>query len=166
MGFHKPVFGTEILGGVVHQVLQQSPANLAVFVDRGIQKLERVLVALIGSKHDLLALSLAERMNRLSKTTVTILHIVPPNRAPAEKLEAQQSVDRVFNDKSGRKGVTLKVVIEDFPVDAVLRECAGNDLLILGVDESWGLESHLFGWRPQRIADESPISLLVVRKAT
>lgn len=166
MGFHKPVFGTEILGGVVHQVLQQSPANLAVFVDRGIQKLERVLVALIGSKHDMLALSLAERMNRLSKTAVTILHIVPPNRGPAEKLEAQQSVDRVFTDKSGRQGVTLKVVIEDFPVDAVLRECAGNDLLILGVDESWGLESHLFGWRPQRIADESPISLLVVRKAT
>jgi hypothetical protein len=50
------------------------------------------------------------------------------------------------------------------PVDAVLREAENVDLVIIGVAEELGLESHLFGFRPQRIALECPKSLLIVRK--
>jgi hypothetical protein len=37
---------------------------------------------------------------------------------------------------------------------------------VIGVEEEWGLESHLFGWRPERVARECPASMLIVRKAT
>ncbi len=36
--------------------------------------------------------------------------------------------------------------------------------MVVGVAEEWGLESHLFGFRPQRIAQASACSLLLVRK--
>jgi hypothetical protein len=49
-------------------------------------------------------------------------------------------------------------------VTAVLDEARDADLIVIGVSEEWGLESQLLGWRPQRIADESPSSLLIVRK--
>ena len=37
------------------------------------------------------------------------------------------------------------------------------DLVVIGVSEEWGLESHLFGLRPERIAASCPTSLLIVR---
>ena len=47
----------------------------------------------------------------------------------------------------------------------VLHQSQLADLVIIGVAEEWGLESHLFGWRPERIARDCPSSLLIVRKA-
>jgi nucleotide-binding universal stress UspA family protein len=60
--------------------------------------------------------------------------------------------------------VQFKVVEDESPVDAVLREAEQVDLVIIGVAEEWGLESQVFGFRPQRIALECPKSLLIVRK--
>lgn len=36
--------------------------------------------------------------------------------------------------------------------------------MVIGVSEEWGLAPHRFGWQPERIASESPTSLLIVRK--
>jgi hypothetical protein len=47
----------------------------------------------------------------------------------------------------------------------VLHQAQTADLVIIGVAEEWGLESHLFGWRPERIARDCPSSLLLVRKS-
>jgi nucleotide-binding universal stress UspA family protein len=58
----------------------------------------------------------------------------------------------------------MKVVEDPSPVDAVLREAATADLVLIGVAEEWDLESQFFGFRPQRIALECPTSLLIVRK--
>ena len=37
-------------------------------------------------------------------------------------------------------------------------------LIVIGLAEEWGLTSHLFGFRAERIASESRASLLLVRK--
>ena len=50
------------------------------------------------------------------------------------------------------------------PVGVVLHQAPQFDLLVVGVAEEWGLESHLFGWRAERIARDCPSSLLIVRK--
>jgi nucleotide-binding universal stress UspA family protein len=73
-------------------------------------------------------------------------------------------VDKVFNEPGQPSPVTFRVIEDDSPVDAVLREAENADLVVIGVAEEWGLESHLFGFRPQRIALECPKSLLIVRK--
>jgi hypothetical protein len=36
--------------------------------------------------------------------------------------------------------------------------------LVIGVEEQWGMQSQLFGFRPERIAREAATSLLIVRK--
>jgi len=46
----------------------------------------------------------------------------------------------------------------------VLHQAPQFDLVIIGVAEEWGLESHLFGWRAERIARDCPTSMLIVRK--
>jgi len=165
MGFHKPVFGQAILGGTVHRVLTGSDCDVAVFVDRGMTGPHKILVPYLGGKHDRLALDLAGRVARNSQATLTVLHVVRPNRGESEKtLQAKQNVARVFDDPTQPTPVEFRVIEDPSPVDAVVNLAKDYDLVVIGVEEEWGLASHLFGWRPERVARDSQTSLLIVRK--
>jgi nucleotide-binding universal stress UspA family protein len=166
MGFHKPVIGKTILGGTVHRVLQQCERDVAVFVDRGFRAARRVLVPYLGSPHDRLALELAHRIARHTEAQVTVLHIVAPMRNDDGGAAAVRgAVDRIFQEPGHKTPVTFRVIEDESPVGVVLHQSQNADLVIFGVAEEWGLESHLFGWRAQRIARDCPSSLLLVRKA-
>ena len=51
----------------------------------------------------------------------------------------------------------------DMPVQTVIDQSGSFDLVVIGVSDEWGLSSHLFGWRPERIANQAQSSLLIVR---
>jgi Kef-type K+ transport system membrane component KefB/nucleotide-binding universal stress UspA family protein len=163
IGFHKPVFSRTVLGGTVHRVMTATPADVAVFVDRGFMAPRRVLVPYLGSSHDRLAMDIAGRFARGAKAEVTVLHVTTPRRAgPA--LNAKSAVDRVFNDPSQPLPVQMRVVESHDPASTVIEQSRDYDLVVIGVAEEWGLESHLFGWRSERIAANCPTSLLIVRR--
>jgi len=166
MGFHKPVFGQAILGGTVHRVMTASDNDVAVFVDRGMNsQIKTVLVPYLGGKHDLLALELAGRIARNAGATLTVLHIVPPNRSESDAvLHVRSTVDRTFSDPSQPTPMHFKIIEDASPVDAVIQAAGQHDLLVIGVEEQWGMQSQLFGFRPERIAREATTSLLIVRK--
>jgi Kef-type K+ transport system membrane component KefB/nucleotide-binding universal stress UspA family protein len=165
MGFHRSVLGRTVLGGTVHRVLANNPCDVGVFIDRGFTGARRVLVPYLGSPHDRLALELAGRLGRNAGTEVTVLHVVPPERdKDGARLEANSMVERVFSEPSHAAAVRMRVVYHDSPAEAVVRESAGFDLVIVGLSDQWGLESHLFGFRTERIADGVMTSLLMVRK--
>ena len=163
IGVHRPVFSRAMLGGTVHRVLTQAPTDVAVFVDRGFTSAQRVLVPFLGGRHDRLAMQLAGRFAANAKAQVTVLHVTAPARgAPA--LNAKDAVERVFNDPTQPLPVTLRVVESADPVGTVIEQSADFDLVVIGVAEEWGLESQLFGWRPERIAAATRTSLLIARQ--
>jgi nucleotide-binding universal stress UspA family protein len=166
MGFHKPVFGQAILGGTVHRVMTASDSDVAVFVDRGTdQDIKTVLVPFLGGKHDILALELAGRIARNANATATVLHIVPPHRAESDAvLNARSIVDRTFADPTIPTPIHFQVLEDPSPVDAVISAAKEYDLLVIGVEEQWGMQSQLFGFRPERIAREATANMLIVRK--
>jgi nucleotide-binding universal stress UspA family protein len=165
MGFHKPVFGQAILGGTVHRVMTASDTDVAVFVDRQAAPLRTVLAPYLGGKHDRLALDLAGRIARNAQASLTILHVVPPKRSQSDAvLHARTLVERTFSDPTQPTPVNFQVIEDLSPVDAVIKQARQFDLVVIGVEEQWGMQSHLFGWRPERIARETTTSLLIVRK--
>jgi nucleotide-binding universal stress UspA family protein len=171
MGFHKPVIGMTILGGTVNGVLRVCPADVGILVDRGFGDREddapplRLLVPFMGGRHDHLAMELAARMGRNAKAKVTILHVIAPTPGVEPPLHAKTAVSRIFEDPTQPTPVELRVVSDASPANAVIRAAAEFDLVIIGVADEWGLRSHRFGWRPERISQQSPTSLLIVRKA-
>ena len=165
IGFHKPVIGKAILGGTVHHLLSHCPTDLAIFVDRGFRQARKILVPYLGTAHDRLAVSLAARMARNTEAQVTVLFVVSPMRGDASKtLEAREHVERTFAHPGQAAPVVFRVVEDPSPVGVVLHQAPQFDLVIIGVAEEWGLESHLFGWRAERIARDCPTSMLVVRR--
>jgi nucleotide-binding universal stress UspA family protein len=164
MGYHNPIFGKSMLGGTVHRVLTTCPTHVAVFVDRGLRNIDRILVPYLGSAHDSLALELAARIVRNTTAQATILQVVPPMTASAPKsAEAKRAVEKTFETQANSASVSFHVVEDSSPVGVVLHHARDFDLVIIGVAEQWGLESRLFGWRPEKIARDCPASLLIVR---
>ncbi len=176
MGFHNPVYSSNVLGGTVHRVLTGSDTDVAIYVDRrafargttaddaaaDAAPPRNILVPYLGSKHDRLAMELAGRMARRAKVSVTVLHVVAPGRQTASG-DAKAATDRVFNDPGQPMPVTMRVLEHDSPVDAVIEQARDFDLVVIGVAEEWGLESHLLGFRAERVAREVRCSLLIVR---
>jgi Kef-type K+ transport system membrane component KefB/nucleotide-binding universal stress UspA family protein len=160
LGWHKPLFSRTVLGGTVHEVMQEAGTEVAVLVDRGLEEIRRVLVPFIGSAHDRAALKLARRLLRQG-AEVTVLHITPQGDRP-EGPAASSRVEELFPEEAGR--VRFQVVAHVSPEEAALEEARkGYDLLVVGVGAKWGLESHLFGLHRERIIEEAPVSLLIVR---
>ncbi|MGA3066747.1 MAG: cation:proton antiporter [Tepidisphaeraceae bacterium] len=174
MGFHKPVFGQAILGGTVHRVLTSSDTDVAIFVDRfaaesreSKREIKTLLVPYLKGKHDRLALDFAGRIARNSGASLTVMHIVAPKRHdPQSVLHARTIVERTFSDPTQPTPVEFQVIEDPSPVEAVIQNARRFDLVVIGVEEQWGMASHLFGWRPERIARETEASLLIVRKFT
>jgi nucleotide-binding universal stress UspA family protein len=165
MGFHKPVFGQAILGGTVHRVMTASDSDVAVFVDRDFESAKRILVPFLGGKHDRMALELAGRIARNAEASLTILHVVPPHRSESDAvLNARVAVERTFADPTQPTPVNFQVIEDLSPVDAVIQAAREYDLVVIGVEEQWGMQSQLFGFRPERIAQQTATSLLIVRK--
>jgi Kef-type K+ transport system membrane component KefB len=164
MGYHNPIFGKAMLGGTVHRVLTSCPTHVAVFVDRGLRNIDRILVPYLGSAHDTLAMELAARIVRNTSAQATILHVVPPMTPSAPKsAEAKRTMEKIFDSPAACASVGFQVVEDSSPVGVVLHQARDYDLVIIGVAEEWGLESRLFGWRPEKIARDCPASLLIVR---
>jgi Kef-type K+ transport system membrane component KefB len=165
MGFHKPVFGQAILGGTVHRVMTASDCDVAVFVDRDFGSAKNILVPFLGGKHDRMALDLAGRVARNGSASLTILHVVPPHRSESDAvLNVRAAVDRTFADPTQPTPVNFQVIEDSSPVEAVIQAAREYDLVVVGVEEQWGMQSQLFGFKPERIAQQTATSLLIVRK--
>jgi len=165
MGFHRPVIGHAILGGTVHRVMNAAPSDVGIFVNRGLDGTKRILVPYLGSPHDRLALELAGRLAKATAAQITVLHIVAPNRSTNDRaMGAKTAVDKAFAEPGLASPIQFRVIEDYSPVGAILREAKDFDLVVIGVGEEWGLESQMFGFRPQRIAQDCPTSLLIVRK--
>lgn len=161
MGYHMPVFSRAILGGTVHRVLTGSDNDVAVFVDRGFRSASRILVPVDHSEHDALAIEVAGRISQTTEAQVTLL--VTP--APAGRTPLPERLATLVPDPGVRTRFAVRDLTADDPIDAVIAESrAGYDLVIVGVDERWGLESQLFGLQRERLAEECPASLLLTRR--
>ena len=161
MGYHIPVFGHALLGGVVHRVLTGSDCDVAVYIERNTGTPERILVPFMNSSHDRLALTLAGKIAAATGAKVTIIHV----SADADVTPKHPTIDKAFSDPTQAQAVTVRVVrADDSPAEAVLSQVTDHDLVVIGVAEEWGLESSLLGIRPERIVSECRASVLVVRK--
>jgi Kef-type K+ transport system membrane component KefB/nucleotide-binding universal stress UspA family protein len=162
LGWHKPLFGQTVLGGTVHEVMQEAGSDVAVLVDRGLTTVRRVLVPFNGSRHDRAALALARRLRACAGAEVTVLHVTSPD-LPHGRPPTRRMAGELLPETLG--GVRFQVVAHDSPEDALLTEAAqGYDLVVVGVGAEWGLEGHLFGLQRERLVSESTPSLLVIRQ--
>ena len=155
LGWHKPVLGTTMLSGTVHDVMRSARATVGVLVDRGLADIRSVLVPYLGREHDRSALDLARRIALNCSAKLTVLCVGATGEEPPAPRPDSEVVEET------------KAVTEPSPVDAVIAESgAGYDLVVIGIGTQWGLEHRSFGIRTEKVLASAPVSVLVVRGGT
>jgi Kef-type K+ transport system membrane component KefB/nucleotide-binding universal stress UspA family protein len=161
LGWHKPIVGNTVLSGTVHDVMRRAETDVGVLIDRGLDRIETVLLPYLGIAHDTGALRLAHRLATFSGVHVTVLHIVDPEQG-SEGREVEARVREAFVGVD--RNAELKVVEHATAWRAAVEEAArGYDLVLIGAGAEWGLSHRPFGFHSEMIIRDCPTSLLVVR---
>ncbi|MDP1823230.1 MAG: cation:proton antiporter [Archangium sp.] len=161
LGWHKPLLIEGRLGGTVGEVVSKAPCPVGVFVDRGLERVERVLVAFAGGPEDHEALRFARRMALTPGVSLTLLHVVAPGDGAPGRGRVQ--IDEVFGPQRDEPGLRLAVVEHDDPPEAALAEASrGYDLVVLGMNDTWGTTGGPFVLHRQRVLTDCSVSVLAL----
>lgn len=170
VGWHRPAFSTNRLGGRVGQILTQARCDVAVFVDPGGQRLQRLLVPYSANTHDELALELALRLlvnsDNRSLTLLRVTTGVPPVPAGQEIGELSYEFRSVIEQlpTSVRDRIDIQIVGAPNPVQAVVDASQAVDLTIAGTSRAWGIERQTLGRYTDQLAIQCRSSLLITRR--
>jgi Kef-type K+ transport system membrane component KefB/nucleotide-binding universal stress UspA family protein len=164
VGWHRPAFSNNRLGGRVGQILTTAKVDVAVFIDRGSERLESLLVPYSANIHDDLALVLALRLlvNR-DTCRLEILQVVPENEVKNELSYELRTMMEQLPD-SVRDRINIKIVEAAEPMQAVVAASEGVDLTIAGTSRAWGIERQTLGRYTDQLAIQCRSSLLITRR--
>jgi nucleotide-binding universal stress UspA family protein len=164
VGWHRPAFSNNRLGGRVGQILSTTPVDVAVFVDKGGDRLESILVPYSANIHDDLALIIALRMliNR-DTCMLQVLQVFTTNHAQDElSYELNAMIERL--PKNVRDRIEIKTVTSPEPIQAVIAASENVDLTIVGTSRLWGIERQTLGRYTDQLAIQCRSSLLITRR--
>jgi len=185
MGWRGQLSTQQVAGSVVKDVVYGAGCDVAVLRDRGVGEggVRHVLVPVGSGPHARLALRLAWDIIKAEDGSLTALRILPPfdhaqgaEASGADEVDMEVEMDvlrQLVEDELEEipEEVTFRLKRSDAVVDGILAEASAQvegqsdyDLIAIGASEEWFLKNRLFGSIPDRIADGSPCSVLMVRK--
>ena len=165
VGWHRPAFSNNRLGGRVGQILSSAKTDVAVFVDRprplGLRSL---LVPYVAGIHNDLGLELAIRIlvNRPT-SQLTVLRVAAPDQGAGDfSYEFRTIMDQL--PVWVRDRIELSVVQANDSIQAVVTASQCVDLTIAGASREWGIERQTLGQYTDELAVQCQSPLLILRR--
>jgi Kef-type K+ transport system membrane component KefB len=164
LGWHRPAFSTNRLGGRVGQILTAANVDVAVFIDKGGNNLEKILVPYSGNIHDDLALILAVRLVLNNETCCLRVLQVITDSSVQNQLSYEISTMMEQLPKSISQRIEIQTIESPEPIKTVINASEDVDLTIVGTCRTWGIERQTLGRYTDEIAVECRSSLLITRR--
>jgi len=163
VGWHRPTFSSNRLGGRVGQILSTAKVDVAIFVDRGRERLNNLLVPYAANIHDDLGLELALRLLVNSQERrLTVLRVVVNGEAENElSYEFRRVIEQLPVEVRSR--IETPIVEAAEPIQAVVAASANADLTIAGTSREWGIERQTLGQYTDELVVQCHSSLLIAR---
>ena len=157
-------------------VLKIAKGNVLVLKDRGLHNVRRILVPISGGSHAQLGLQLAHELASEWDASITALNVQVGRGPSAASSDFDRESIRLFQGKAEdfvrdtltKAGVPadICVVMETDIAGAIVRTAEEHDLIVMGASEEWALRRWLFGSIPDKVANQSLVSVLMVRSKT
>ncbi|MDQ1396893.1 MAG: hypothetical protein QOG64_2152, partial [Acidimicrobiaceae bacterium] len=161
---HRTLWGNQLLGGAVGEVLRKATCDVAVVIDPNGQGLAlgrnaNILVPYGGGFHEDIGVDLALRLAQASGATITLI-------GPAAGAEEAHSLAARAAQAYGDTGVwTIPAPVPaDDPGGALLERAQDADLVVLGVGDEWVHNKDSLGGLREAVAARTSAPLLVVRR--
>jgi nucleotide-binding universal stress UspA family protein len=163
VGWHRPTFTNNRLGGRVGQILSIAPVDVAVFVERGKDKFNQLLVPYAASIHDDLALEIALRMliNDDSRQLTLLQVLTEPQQERELSYEVRNALESLPQEV--RSHIEHQMVESSEPLQVAVSASIDADLTIVGTNREWGLERQTLGRYTDELAVQCHSSLLITR---
>ncbi len=136
-------------------LLTHLDSNFALFKDKGVRYINRILIALRPGREDANYLLAADSIATFYRAEITLLRVA----RPTDDLAAIRAASQPLLDACTAPA-TLLLETHPEPVDRVIELSAAYDLLIIGTPEKENWLSVLMGDTQNRIAERSPCSVL------
>jgi nucleotide-binding universal stress UspA family protein len=164
VGWHRPAFSSNRLGGRVGQILSSAKTDVAVFIDRHHKSLERILLPYSAGIHTDLGLELALRLlfnqPNLLLSVLSVSFPGEPSGAFSHEFQTvMQQIPAALRDR-----IRLEPVEAADPIQSVIEASAFVDLTIAGASRAWGIERQTLGQYTDTLAVECRSSLLITRR--
>ncbi|MBW4658113.1 MAG: cation:proton antiporter [Drouetiella hepatica Uher 2000/2452] len=166
LGWHRPAFNSNRLGGRVGQILSTAKTDVAVFIDLPREEIgfDTLLVPYMVGTHNDLGLELAIRIlvNRPT-CCLTVLRVTQPDRAVGEfSYEFRTVMQQLPPHICDR--INLTVVTSVDTVQTVVEASKNVDLTIAGASREWGIERQTLGQYTDELAVKCQSPLLILRR--
>lgn len=152
----------------ISQVIKSGLVNVAVLYDKGIGKLNNILVPVGGGYHSKLAIQIANDLASVDKENVDYLRIVGEEVGEEvyddQMAFLQEVVMTELGNIPGNAG--LKLVRSGDPAAAIVEEASNHDydLVIIGSYEGASDDATMFGELVEKVRAEATCPTLVVRQ--
>jgi hypothetical protein len=169
LGWHRPTFTNNRLGGRVAKMLGTTPADVAVFIDASTDRTtphsyQTLLVPYTANPHDDLAVEIALRMLWNDRQRqLKLIQIDSSDREPSRlNDEIQRLLAKLPTQMSSRIEISVLEAID--PIVKIEEMSRHVDLTITGIGRTWGRRKPLLDRYTDRLAIHCVSSLLIARR--
>jgi Kef-type K+ transport system membrane component KefB len=169
LGWHRPTFRNNRLGGRVAQMLSHTPADVAVFIDAGadsaiVQPYHNLFVPYTANNHDDLAVEIALRMLwNDPQRQLQLIHLIAPDVNDNElSAELCDLLDNLPVEVRSR--IEIGKIDTSDPIATIGEISRRVDLTIAGIGRTWRRRTPTLDSYTDRLALQCVSSLLIARR--
>ncbi|HEX3220644.1 MAG TPA: glucosyl-3-phosphoglycerate synthase [Candidatus Limnocylindria bacterium] len=156
-----------IFSPTIDAVVRESPCDIAVVKQRGVEQVRSILVPVRGGPHAELAMRLARDLGRRFGAQVAVLHVVPKGVGERAVQREQEALDRFVAEHGG--GRKVRGILREATTvrTAIVREAAQHDLVVMGASAQPANAApdgrYLFGTVADAVASRAKPTVIVVK---
>ncbi|MGK7368572.1 MAG: amino acid permease [Candidatus Halalkalibacterium sp. M3_1C_030] len=153
-----------IYNSPVQRIIKNLKADVGILKNRGLEKIDSILLPWGGGLHAWLGLELAVRIARVHDAELKILRLVKEGTdISVERDSLLETIDPLVSDFDK---LNLDIRLAEDVTNGILQDFEDNshDLIIIGASREFGIRNVLIGTIPDIIADRAPCSVLMVRR--
>lgn len=156
-----------VFSPTIDAVVRESPCDIAVVKQRGVEQVRSVLVPVRGGPHAELAMRLARDLGRRFGAQVSVLHVVPKGIGARAVQREQEALDRFVDEHGGNRRVHGILREATSVRTAIIREAANHDLVVMGASAQPSNAApdgrYLFGTVADAVASKARPTVIVVK---
>ena len=156
-----------VFSPTIDAVVRESPCDIAVVKQRGIEEVNSILVPVRGGPHAELAMRLARDLGKRFGAQVVVMHVVPSGIGERAMQREREALDRFVAEHGG--GRKVKGLLREAPSvrTAILREANNHQLLVMGASAHPSSVTpdgrFLFGVVAETVAARAKPTVIVVK---
>jgi len=158
----RPVFSPTI-----DAVVRESPCDIAVVKQRGVDQVKSVLVPVRGGPHAELAIRIGRDLARRFGARMVVLHVVPKGIGTRAIQREQAAVDAFVREHAGARRAEGMIREATSVRQAIIREAANHDLVVMGASahptNAAADGRYLFGTLAESVASKAKPTVIVVK---